>query len=94
MRTRLAHHERQVQQLRALVAAYEPGAEDGDSYEPDLEFMAPIDVRRAEDAVAEARGMAKFLKDSEDPVSIAFVDLLEAVVPVINHGRGQRLPLS
>lgn len=95
VRARLAHHERQVQQLRALVAAYEPGAEeDGDVYADDLSFTTPAEIRRAEDAVAEGRGMAKFLRNSDDPISVAFVELLEAVAPVIDHGRGQELPLS
>lgn len=94
LRTRLSHYERQVQHLRALVAAYEYGVEEDDTDEADLEFIAPGDVRRAEDAVAIARGMARFMKEADDPVSLAFVELVEAVGPVVDHGRGQKLPLS
>ena len=93
LRTRLAHYERQVQHLRSLVAAYEHGADDDETVEHGQEFMTPEEVRRAEDAVAEARGMARFMREVEDPVSIAFVELLDAVGPVVDHGRRQQLPL-
>lgn len=93
LRTRLAHHERQVQQLRSLVAAYDHGAEDDEMVEPPSNFLAPSDIRRAEDAVAQARVVARFLRDADDAVSTDFVSLLDAVTPVIEHGRRGQLPL-
>ena len=93
-RTRLAHYERQVKQLRAYCAALDVSVDEIEDLETEATFLSAAIVRRAEDAVAESRGMARFLRDSDDSVAIAFVELLDAVTPIIAQSRTNPLPLS
>jgi hypothetical protein len=87
LRRRLAHHEGEVEKLRRMVSAIvrsEPA--DGDDADDD-ELLDPEAFRRAEDAVLEARTVARFLKPESGEYASEYLGLFRAVEPVIEHYR-------
>ncbi len=81
----LAHHERQAEQLRARAGAYlrikaavDEGATDGGP--------SADEVRTAREAIAEVRGMARFLEGHQDEFAGDLLNLFRAVEPLIRLG--------
>ena len=80
----LAHHERQAEQLRARARSYtrtqvtELSAEETDDLGPSDEQR-----RTALEAIAEVRGMARFLDNHQGEFAADLVKLLRAVEPVV-----------
>lgn len=81
LQAQLAHHERQAEQLRARAGAYLRTAADPDS-RSDGE---PTDIQRqiAREAVAEVRGMARFLEGHQGEFAGDLLQLLRSVEPVV-----------
>lgn len=76
----LEHYNRQADQMRARIAAYLRTNPDG--------AVAPAgptveELGRAREAVAEVRGMARFLRGHQDEFAQELLRLFEAVEPVI-----------
>lgn len=81
-RSRLAHFEGLVVQLRIDVAAFgRPTAEDGDETSENVVEAQ----RKAEDAVVRAGGVLDFASDSDDVWAREFRKLYTAVVPVLGR---------
>ncbi|GAC1525272.1 hypothetical protein [Nocardioides sp. Root140] len=78
----LAHHERQAEQLRARADAYlrtpAPDAEADTRGGPTSNEM-----RTAREAIAEVRGMARFLEGHQDEFAGDLLNLFRAVEPLI-----------
>lgn len=78
LRSRLAHFEAVVDQLRIDVAAF--GRADTEDSVPDSRDMR----RRAERAVARAGGVVAFVRASDDALAIELCALHDAVAPTID----------
>ncbi len=78
----LTHHERQAEQLRARVGAYlRTTATDA---EADTKSGPTADeLRTAREAIAEVRGMARFLEGHQDEFAGDLLNLFRAVEPLI-----------
>ncbi len=78
----LTHHERQAEQLRARADAYlrvpAPNAEADIRGGPTSNEM-----RTAREAIAEVRGMARFLEGHQDDFAGDLLNLFRAVEPLI-----------
>lgn len=76
----LEHYNRQAEQMRARIAAYlrTNGDEEMDSSGP-----SAAEAERARLAVAEVRGMARFLRNHEDEFAQELLRLFEAVEPLV-----------
>ena len=83
IQAQLAHHEQQAEQLRARMVGYvrttvndgEAGRSEGPSAEQ---------VRVAREAIAEVRGMARFLEGHQDEFARDLLALYRAVEPLIS----------
>jgi hypothetical protein len=76
----LEHYNRQADQMRARISAYLRTNTDV--------VVAPVgptaeELRRAREAVAEVRGMARFLRGHQDDFAQELLRLFEAVEPVV-----------
>jgi hypothetical protein len=76
----LEHYDRQADQMRARISAYLRTNPDG--------VVAPVgptaeELGRAREAVAEVRGMARFLRSHQDEFAQELLRLFEAVEPVV-----------
>ena len=78
---RLAHLESQVEQHRALAAAFSRSATVASGEDQDA--PTPQTRRRAEDAVARAGGVVGFVRSSEDLLAVELCSLYDAVAPVL-----------
>lgn len=76
----LEHYNRQADQMRARISAYLRSNADGGASPsgPTVD-----EVRRAREAVAEVRGMARFLRGHQDEFAHELLRLFEAVEPVV-----------
>jgi hypothetical protein len=76
----LEHYNRQAAQMRARIAAYlrTNGDHEGKPSGP-----SAAEVERARVAVAEVRGMARFLRNHEDEFAQELLRLFEAVEPLM-----------
>lgn len=81
IQAQLAHHEQQAEQLRARTAAYlrttVSGTESGPNEGPSSEQM-----QAAREAIAEVRGMARFLDGHQDEFARDLLTLYRAVEPL------------
>lgn len=82
IQAQLAHHERQADQLRARAGAYlRTSATDTDT---DASSGPTVDeVRAAREAIAEVRGMARFLDGHQDELARDLLHLWRAVEPLV-----------
>ena len=82
IQAQLAHHERQAEQLRARAGAYlrTPGADSDTDTSPG---PTPEQVRLAREAIAEVRGMARFLDGHQDEFARDLLNLFRAVEPLV-----------
>jgi hypothetical protein len=80
----LEHYNRQATQMRARIDAYlRTNCDDGvQSYGP-----SAAEVERARLAVAEVRGMARFLRNHEDEFAQDLLRLFEAVEPLVRSSQ-------
>lgn len=82
IQAQLAHHERQAEQLRARAGAYlrTPATEAGDDtgHGPTAD-----ELQVAREAIAEVRGMARFLDGHQDEFARDLLDLFRAVEPLV-----------
>jgi hypothetical protein len=81
----LEHYNRQADQMRARISAYLRTNPDG--------VVAPAgptveELGRAREAVAEVRGMARFLRGHQDEFAQELLRLFEAVEPVVSSRQG------
>ena len=76
----LEHYNRQTEQIRARIAAYLRTNAD-DEIRPFGPSAAEVD--RARVAIAEVRGMARFLRNHEDEFAQELLRLFEAVEPLV-----------
>ena len=76
----LEHYNRQAEQLRARITAYLRTNADDEigSFGP-----SAAEVDRAREAIAEVRGMARFLRNHEDEFAQELLRLFEAVEPLV-----------
>lgn len=75
----LNHYERQADQVRARIGAYlRTAGEDAVDVGPSVS-----DLARAREAVAEVRGMARFLPQHQGEFASELLALFEAVEPVL-----------
>ena len=81
LQAQLAHYERQAEQLRARAGAYIRTASDADF----LGGNEPTETQRqaAREAVAEVRGMARFLEGHQGEFASDLLHLLRSVEPVV-----------
>lgn len=82
IQAQLAHHERQAEQLRARAGAYlrTPATETDDDtgHGPTAD-----ELRVAREAIAEVRGMARFLDGHQDEFARDLLNLFRAVEPLV-----------
>ncbi|NYI47910.1 hypothetical protein BJ993_005056 [Nocardioides aromaticivorans] len=83
IQAQLAHHERQAEQLRARAGAYlrtsgETGTDPAGGAGPTAEEM-----RVAREAIAEVRGMSRFLDGHQDEFARDLLKLWQAVEPLV-----------
>lgn len=77
---RLEHYDRQAEQVRARLGAYlRTNGDDGIS----SSGPSAAEVERARLAVAEVRGMARFLRNHEDAFAQDLLRLLDSVEPLV-----------
>lgn len=77
----LEHHERQVEQLRARAAAYvRTNLEDDETPSP---MLTEEQRRTAAEAVAEVRGMSRFLENHQGEFAVDLLKLYRAVAPLV-----------
>jgi hypothetical protein len=80
--SRLEHYERQAEQMRARIAAYvRTGIDEmteGVAAGPTAE-----QIRRAREAIAEVRGMTRFLRGHQDEFAKDLLKLFDEVEPAI-----------
>lgn len=81
IQAQLAHHERQAEQLRARAGAYLRTAGESDPQAA----AEPTDGQRsaAREAVAEVRGMARFLEGHQGEFAGDLLNLYRAVEPLV-----------
>lgn len=81
----LAHHERQAEQLRGRAGSYlrTQGESSSAPAEPTDEQL-----QAAREAIAEVRGMARFLQGHQDEFARDLLRLFEAVEPLARRGQG------
>lgn len=78
----LEHHERQAEQLRARAAAYlRTTLDEGDT---PSRALTEEQRRVAADAVAEVRGMSRFLENHEGEFAPDLLKLYRAVAPLVS----------
>ena len=82
LESRLDHYERQAVQMRARLAAYVRTGPDGEISESGARPTAD-DIQRAREAIAEVRGMARFLRGHQDEFAQDLLKLFEAVEPLV-----------
>lgn len=77
----LEHHERQAEQLRARAAAYvRTNLEGGETSSP---MLTEEQRRTAAEAVAEVRGMSRFLENHQGEFAADLLKLYRAVAPLV-----------
>lgn len=77
----LDHHERQVEQLRARAAAYtRTNLDEGDG---SSQSVTAEQRRAAVDALAEVRGMSRFLENHQGEFAQDLLKLYRAVEPLV-----------
>lgn len=77
----LEHHERQAEQLRARAEAYvRTNLEDDETPSPTL---TDEQRRTAAEAVAEVRGMSRFLENHQGEFAVDLLKLYRAVAPLV-----------
>lgn len=77
----LGHHERQTEQLRARAAAYV--RTNLDEADGPSETVTMEQRRVAADAVAEVRGMSRFLENHQGEFAADLLKLYRAVAPLV-----------
>lgn len=77
----LDHHERQAEQLRARAAAYM--RTNLDEADCQAQTVTAEQRRVADEAVAEARGMSRFLENHQGEFAADLLKLYRAVEPVL-----------
>lgn len=82
VQAQLAHHERQAEQLRARMGAYLRTASD-EAYPESGGGPSADEVQAAREAIAEVRGMARFLEGHQDEFARDLLNLFRAVDPLI-----------
>lgn len=83
IQAQLAHHEQQAEQLRARMVGYlRTTATDGETGRG--EGPSAEQVRVAREAIAEVRGMARFLEGHQDEFARDLLALYRAVEPLIS----------
>lgn len=81
----LEHYERQAEQLRARAGAYiRTNRDDAPS---DVGGPSLAELGRAREAVAEVRGMARFLQNHQGEFAEDLLKLFEAVEPLVRSSR-------
>jgi hypothetical protein len=80
--SRLEHYERQAVQMRARLAAYVRTSSDDETSAPGARPTAD-DVQRAREAIAEVRGMTRFLRGHQDDFAQDLLKLFDAVEPLV-----------
>lgn len=82
IQAQLAHHERQAEQLRARVGSYLRTPAD-DAYPDASNGPSAGELQVAREAIAEVRGMARFLDGHQDEFARDLLNLFRAVEPLI-----------
>ena len=82
IQAQLAHHERQAEQLRARVGAYLRTSSD-EGYSDRSSGPTADEMQAAREAIAEVRGMARFLDGHQDEFARDLLKLYHAVEPLI-----------
>lgn len=83
--SRLDHYERQAEQMRARLGAYlRTNNEDA---AVGRTGPSPAEVERAREAIAEVRGMARFLPQHQSEFAQDLLNLFEAVEPLVSSTR-------
>jgi hypothetical protein len=82
IQAQLAHHERQAEQLRARVGAYLRTSSD-EGYSDPSSGPTADEMQAAREAIAEVRGMARFLDGHQDEFARDLLKLYHAVEPLI-----------
>jgi hypothetical protein len=82
IQAQLAHHERQAEQLRARVGAYLRTVPDED-YPAANGGPSSEELREAREAIAEVRGMSRFLDGHQDEFAQDLLRLFRAVEPLV-----------
>ena len=77
----LGHHERQAEQLKARAAAYVRTTLDDD--DASLPMVTEEQRRTAAEAVAEVRGMSRFLENHQGEFAADLLKLYRAVAPLV-----------
>jgi len=81
----LEHYERQADQMRARIAAYV--RTNSDDVIIDDGGSSPVELDRAREAIAEVRGMARFLPKHQGEFAQDLLKLFEAVEPLVRSPR-------
>jgi hypothetical protein len=77
----LEHYERQAEQIRARVASYV--RTNTDDMIVEVNGPSPAQLERARVAIAEVRGMARFLPKHQSEFAQDLLNLFEAVEPLV-----------
>lgn len=85
--SRLEHYERQAEQMRAAIAAYVRTSSDEGHDAPSAARASAADVQRAREAIAEVRGMTRFLRGHQDEFALELLKLFDAVEPLVSASR-------
>lgn len=80
--SRLEHYERQADHMRARLAGYVRTAGDDGQTATDARPTAD-DLQRAREAIAEVRGMVRFLHGHQDEFAQDLLKLFQAVEPLV-----------
>ncbi|MDR7254944.1 hypothetical protein J2X46_003946 [Nocardioides sp. BE266] len=83
IQAQLAHHERQAEQLRARAGAYLRTSGESDPAEASSAGPTADEIRAAREAIAEVRGMARFLDGHQDEFARDLLKLWRAVEPLV-----------
>ena len=83
--SRLEHYERQAEQMRARLGAYLRTNNKDAVVERTGPSMA--EMERAREAIAEVRGMARFLPQHQSEFAQDLLHLFEAVEPLVRSAR-------
>ena len=83
IQAQLAHHERQAEQLRARAGAYLRTSGESETDPTSGAGPTADEILAAREAIAEVRGMARFLDGHQDEFARDLLKLWQAVEPLV-----------
>lgn len=83
IQAQLNHHERQAEQLRARAGAYLRTTAEADADVAAGTGPTDEELRSAREAIAEVRGMSRFLEGHQDEFARDLINLFRAVEPLV-----------